>query len=174
MKSFGWCWAMTCQLTPLLTLYWRSTARSTVSAWSSAALQLSVCDTLPICSTNMILLEEKDVERMVTDCIDDWNEQENEIMSWIVFIAIPSTGQIQRSSDGLSDLAAVEVQRVPVSVRRELTASAAHTAALNQTPALLRHRTRLKVILYRAWQLTAGQRAVITWERQKLFLFVLL
>lgn len=72
MKSFGWCWAMTCQLTPLLTLYWRSTARSTVSSWSSAALQLSVWDTLPICSTNMILLEERDVERMVTDCIKDW------------------------------------------------------------------------------------------------------
>lgn len=82
-------------------------------------------------------------------------------MSWICFAA-PSTGQIQRSSDGLSDLAAVEVQRVPVSVRRELTASAAHAAALNQTPALLRHRTRLKVILYRAGQFTAGQRAVIT------------
>ncbi len=42
------------------------------------------------------------------------------------FLAIPSTGQIQRSSDGLSHLAAVEVQRVSMSVRRELTASAAH------------------------------------------------
>jgi len=55
------------------------------------------------------------------------------------FFTIPSTGQIQRSSDGLSHLAAVEVQRVPMSVRRELTASAAHPAPLNQTPALLRH-----------------------------------
>lgn len=57
MKSLAWCWAMTCQLTPLLTLYWSNTARSAVSTWFKAELQLSVCEMLPICSTNMILLQ---------------------------------------------------------------------------------------------------------------------
>lgn len=69
---------------------------------------------------------------------------------------LPGTSQIQKPGDGLSHLATVEVQRVSVGMRRELTTAAAHPATLNQTPDLLRHRTGLKVILYSAGQLAAG------------------
>lgn len=86
---------------------------------------------------------------------------------YVVAVPVPGPGEVQRSGDCLPHFAAVEVERVSVSVRRQLPAAAAHAAALDGLPALLGHGARLKVVLDGAGQLTAGQGAVVSCLERK-------
>jgi len=186
MKSLGWCWAITCQLTPLLTLYCSSTARSTVSAWSRAMLQLSVCATLPICSTNMILLsgdregkKKREGWRKKTLIVDNTGFDEGKAIRWELWgnsygqftlvVPVPGSSEVQRFGNCLPHLTAIEVERVSVGMRWELPTTAAHSPTLDQLPALQRRTAWLKVVLDGAGQVAAGEGAVVTWrgERKK-------
>lgn len=77
-------------------------------------------------------------------------------------VPVPGPGEVQRFGDCLPHLAAVKVERVSVSVRRQLPTAAAHAAALDGLPALLGHGARLKVVLDGAGQVAAGEGAVVS------------
>lgn len=86
---------------------------------------------------------------------------------YVGVVPVPGPGEVQRSGDCLPHLAAIEVERVSVSVRRQLPTAAAYAAALDGLPALLGHGARLKVVLDGAGQLTAGQGAVVSYFKGK-------
>lgn len=84
------------------------------------------------------------------------------LKQYVAVVPVPSPGEVQRFGDCLPHLAAVKVERVSVSVRRQLPTAAAHAAALDGLPALLGHGARLKVVLDRAGQVAAGEGAVVS------------
>lgn len=49
----------------------------------------------------------------------------------------------------------------------KLATATANPSTLNDTPAVLRQRPRLKVVLDRVWKITVPQGAIITWEKKK-------
>lgn len=81
----------------------------------------------------------------------------------VLVVPVPGSSEVQRFGNCLPHLTAIEVERVPVGVWRQLPTAAAHAAALDQLPALLRHAARLKVVLDGAGQVAAGEGAVVTW-----------
>lgn len=81
---------------------------------------------------------------------------------YVAAVPVPGPGEVQRFGDCLPHLAAVKVERVSVSVRRQLPTAAAHAAALDGLPALLGHGARLKVVLDGAGQVAAGEGAVVS------------
>lgn len=91
---------------------------------------------------------------------------------YVVVVPVPGPGEVQRSGDCLPHLAAIEVERVSVSVRRQLPTAAAYAATLDGLPALLGHSARLKVVLDGTGLVAAGQGAVIPFfgkKRKNLF-----
>lgn len=82
-------------------------------------------------------------------------------------VPVPGPGEVQRSGDCLPHLAAVEVERVSVSMRRQLPTATADAAALDGLPALLGHGARFKVVLDGAGQVAAGQGAVVSCLERK-------
>lgn len=71
------------------------------------------------------------------------------------FLPVPGSSEVQRFGNCLSHFAAIEVERVSVSMWRQLPTAAAHFSTLDELPALLRHATGLKVVLDGAGQVGA-------------------
>lgn len=80
---------------------------------------------------------------------------------YVLVVPVPGPSEVQRFGNCLPHLTAIKIERVSVSMRRQLPTAAADSTALDGLPALLGHTAGLKVVLDGAGQVAAGEGAVV-------------
>lgn len=88
---------------------------------------------------------------------------------YVLVVPVPGPSEVQRFGNCLPHLTAIKIERVSVSMRRQLPTAAADSTALDGLPALLGHTAGLKVVFDGAGQVAAGEGAVVpcSGERKK-------